>query len=74
MHACMHACIHKQRERDAHTHTHTHTHRSITNQEKEYLMLEIEDGIGDIESALRKHFSMELMTGHKFSKVLSVLT
>jgi hypothetical protein len=37
-------------------------------------MLEIEDGIGDIESALRKHFSMELMTGYKFSSVLSVLT
>ena len=37
--------------------------RSITNHEKEYLMLEIEDGISDIESALRKHFSRELMTG-----------
>ena len=55
------------------THKHTYTHRCITNHEKEYLMLEIEDGIGDIESALRKHFSMELMTGHEFSKVLSVL-
>lgn len=37
--------------------------RSITGREKEYLMLEIEDGIGDLESALRKHFSKELMTG-----------
>jgi hypothetical protein len=38
-------------------------HRSITGREKEYLMLEIEDGIGNLESALRKHFSEELMTG-----------
>ena len=41
----------------------THEPRSITGHEKEYLMLEIEDGIGDLESAMRKHFSEELMTG-----------
>ena len=41
----------------------TNERRSITGREKEYLMLEIEDGIGDLDSALAKHFSEELMTG-----------
>jgi hypothetical protein len=41
----------------------TKERRSIAGREKEYLMLEIEDGIGDLDSALAKHFSEELMTG-----------
>ncbi len=37
--------------------------RQIKGNEREYLMLEIEEGIGTLKSALDKHFSQELMSG-----------
>jgi hypothetical protein len=37
--------------------------RNIKGNEREYLMLEIEEGIGTLTNALDKHFSQELMSG-----------
>ncbi|KAJ1489882.1 hypothetical protein T484DRAFT_1885078, partial [Baffinella frigidus] len=41
----------------------TNEPRPINSNEREYLMLEIEEGIGDLQHAMAKHFSVELMTG-----------
>jgi hypothetical protein len=41
----------------------TNDPRPIKGNEREYLMLEIEEGIGSLKNALDKHFSQELMSG-----------
>ena len=63
IHGAVRADLFKVMEKDRRWVDRTFEPRSITGREKEYLMLEIEDGIDDLDSALRKHFGKELMTG-----------